>query len=176
MVLAGGTSRRFGSDKLAAPLGGTTVLGVLLGSLPAQWPVVVVGPEREVVREVRWVREDPPGGGPLAAVAAALAVVRSPWVVVVAGDMPYAGSAVAALVSTLRNAPPEVEAVVGVDAAGVSNPLLAAYRTAAVLGALPPSVEGRPARLLLDLAHVELSFDDSVLRDIDAPADLPGRE
>jgi molybdenum cofactor guanylyltransferase len=61
VVLAGGTSRRFGSDKLAAPLAGTTVLDVLLGSLPAQWPLVVVGSERPVVREVRWVGEDPPG-------------------------------------------------------------------------------------------------------------------
>ena len=52
VVLAGGTSRRFGSDKLAAPLGGSTVLDTVLGSLPPQWPVVVVGPPRDCRRPV----------------------------------------------------------------------------------------------------------------------------
>ena len=56
------------------------------------------------------------------------------------------------------------------------NPLLAAYRTAAVLAALPPSAAGRPARLLLEVAHVEITFPDDVVRDIDTPGDLPGRE
>ncbi len=38
VVLAGGTSRRFGSDKLAAPLHGSTVLETVVGSLPPGWP------------------------------------------------------------------------------------------------------------------------------------------
>jgi len=176
VVLAGGTSRRFGSDKLAAPLGDTTVLDVLVGSLPPGWPVLVVGPRRPLVREVGWVREDPPGGGPLAGVAAALAVLRSAVVAVVAGDMPYAGPAVATLVSTLLTAPPEVGAVIAVDGTGVPNPLLAAYRTAEAFAVLPPSAAGRPARLLLEVAHIEITFTDDVVRDIDSPGDLPGRE
>ncbi|MEO6789861.1 MAG: NTP transferase domain-containing protein, partial [Ornithinibacter sp.] len=40
VVLAGGSARRFGSDKLAAPIQGTTVLDHLLGRLPARLPVV----------------------------------------------------------------------------------------------------------------------------------------
>ena len=35
VVLAGGESRRFGSDKLAAPLGGSTVLDHVVAGLPA---------------------------------------------------------------------------------------------------------------------------------------------
>ena len=77
VVLAGGTSRRFGSDKLAAPLGGSTVLDTVLGSLPPEWPVVVVGPPRECRRPVTWTREDPPGGGPLAGVAAGVDAVTT---------------------------------------------------------------------------------------------------
>ena len=89
VVLAGGTSRRFGSDKLDARLRGLTVLGSVVGSLPARWPVVVVGPPRDCGRAVTWTREDPPGGGPLAGVAAGVDVVQTEIVAVVAGDMPF---------------------------------------------------------------------------------------
>ena len=63
VVLAGGTSRRFGSDKLAAPLGGSTVLDTVLGSLPSKWPVVVVGPPRECDRPVTWTPRSPRAAG-----------------------------------------------------------------------------------------------------------------
>ena len=74
VVLAGGTSRRFGSDKLAAPLRGSTVLDTVVASLPPHWPVVVVGPPRDCGRPVAWTREDPPGaarspGSPQASLA-----------------------------------------------------------------------------------------------------------
>ena len=127
VVLAGGESRRFGSDKLAAPLGGSTVLDHVVAGLPAAWPLVVVGAARPTVGEVAWTREDPPGGGPLAAVEAGLALVRTGILVVVAGDMPFAGSVVRTLVDALREAAPGVVAAVGLDEDGVPNPLLAAY-------------------------------------------------
>ena len=143
VVLAGGRSRRFGSDKLAAPLRGSTVLDETLAGLPVDWPVVVVGDRRTTMRSVTWTREEPPGGGPLAGVAAGLALVAAEVVAVVAGDMPDAGPALADLVATLRAAPPEVEAVVATDAEGVANPLLAAYRTSG--RPRPPPVSDRRA-------------------------------
>ena len=91
VVLAGGTSRRFGADKLGARLHGSTVLETVVGSLPPGWPVVVVGPPRDCGRPVTWTREKPAGGGPLAGVAAGVLRVRTRLVAVVAGDMPYAG-------------------------------------------------------------------------------------
>lgn len=172
VVLAGGASRRFGSDKLAAPLGGTTVLDLLLGSLPARWPVVVVGSERPTVRPVTWASEDPPGGGPLAGVEAGLAVVATGLVVVVAGDMPYAGAAVIHLVATLRAQPPEVAAVVANDDSGHANPLLAAYRTAAVRQGLPRSARNRPAKLLLTLPHTLVAVTGRSAHDVDTRNDL----
>jgi molybdopterin-guanine dinucleotide biosynthesis protein A len=172
VVLAGGTSRRFGSDKLAAPLGGSTVLDTVLASLPAGWDVVAVGPARKTRRPVTWTREDPPGGGPLAGVAAGIALVRTTLVAVVAGDMPYAGPAVPALVAALRAASTDVVGVVARDEEGVSNPLLAAYRTDALREGLPTPSEGRPAKLLLALPHLELTVTGSAARDVDTPADL----
>ena len=172
VVLAGGTSRRFGSDKLVAPLRGSTVLDTVVDSLPHEWPVVVVGPPRDCRRRVAWTREDPPGGGPLAGVAAGVALVGTELVAVVAGDMPYAGHALVGLVAALRTAPRDVEGVVATDDDGVANPLLAAYRVDAVRRLLPSPAHGRPAKLLFDLAHVERAVPGPAAHDVDTPADL----
>ena len=172
LVLAGGESRRFGSDKLVAPLHGTTVLEHLLASLPPHWPVVVVGAERPTVRPVRWTSEDPPGGGPLAGIEAGLALVRTEFVVIVAGDMPYAGAAATDLVAALGKQPPTVEAVVARDDSGHANPLFAAYRVAAVREALPQSARDRPAKLLLALPYSVVSVEGRAARDVDTSSDL----
>ncbi|GAA4414226.1 hypothetical protein GCM10023168_37690 [Fodinibacter luteus] len=172
VVLAGGRSVRFGSDKLAAPLAGTTVLDHLLAALPGSWRVVAVGEPRATGREVAWTREDPPGGGPLAGVAAGVAVVRTGLVAVVAGDMPYAAPALVALAATLDAAPPGIHAAVGTDDEGVANPLLAVYRAAAVRDALPHPAHGRPAKTLLALAHVAVPVPGAASRDVDTPRDL----
>ncbi len=172
VVLAGGGSRRFGSDKLGAPLHGSTVLETVVRSLPASWPLVAVGPARDCGRPVVWTREDPPGGGPLAGVAAGVAQVTTDVVAVVAGDMPYAGPALVALVAALGAAPPEVGAVVAVDAHGVPNPLFAAYRTASLRQALPVPAANRPAKLLLAVPHLEVAVTGRAGRDVDTRADL----
>lgn len=172
IVLAGGRSRRFGSDKLAADLNGTTVLDRLLAGLPAFWPIVLVGPCRTVCREVTWVRESPPGGGPLAGVAAGTALVTTDVTVVVAGDMPWAAPLLPLLAETLAQAAPGIGAVVGRDGEGQANPLLAAYRTAAVRAHVPTPAHDRPAKLLLDIPHVELDVDPRAASDVDTPADL----
>jgi molybdopterin-guanine dinucleotide biosynthesis protein A len=172
LVLAGGSSRRFGSDKLSALLHGTSVLDHLLTSLPQAWPVIVVGARRETARPVQWAREDPPGGGPLAGVAAGVALVPTEIVAVVAGDMPYAGPPLAELVTALRNQPPDVAGVVAIDDGGDANPLLATYRTAALARAIPTPAHGHAAKLLLGLPHTELTVHGVAARDVDTRADL----
>ncbi len=172
LVVAGGMSTRFGSDKLAAPLHGTPLLDHLLLGLPAGWPVVVVGARRDTPREVGWTREEPPGGGPLAGIAAGLERVATELVAVVAGDMPHAAAALTGLADVLRTAPPEVAAAVATDREAVANPLLAVYRTEAVRGALPEDPRGTPARSLLALPHVEVAVPGVQALDVDTPADL----
>lgn len=173
VVLAGGGSTRFGSDKLAADLGGVTVLDHLLGGLPAHWPVVLVGPPRDTVRpDARWLLEDPPGGGPLAGVATGAAAVGTPLMVVVAGDMPLAAGALADLLAGLDAAGPEVAAAVAVDDDAHVNPLLAVYRVAAVREALPASAHDGPAKRLLRLSHTEVRVTGGRGRDVDTVADL----
>ena len=178
VVLCGGTGRRFGGDKTRADLGGATVLDRLLDGLPAGWPVLCVGDRRATSRDVTWLREDPPGGGPVAALAAALPHVRTPVLVALGGDMPYAAPAAPGLVGRLvaGREPGEggaCEVVAARDAGGRVQPLLAAYRVDALRAAVPTPAAGAPLMRLLDRLRVEaVAVEDPAALDVDTPDDL----
>ena len=73
VVLAGGTGRRLGGvDKGGLVVGGAALLDRVLQASAAARHTVVVGEPRATGRVVHWAREDPPGGGPLAGLAAGL--------------------------------------------------------------------------------------------------------
>ncbi|WP_085955065.1 molybdenum cofactor guanylyltransferase [Cellulomonas flavigena] len=175
VVLAGGTSRRLGGvDKTALDVGGRPVLVRLLDDL-AGLPLVVVGPRQDVGRDVLWTREDPPLGGPLAATAAGVATGLSEHpdarvVVLVAGDQPFAGTAVASLRTALG---PDVDAALGAGPDGRPQPLLAAYRLAAVRERLVGDTHGRPVRdLVRGLRTVTVPVAPGTALDVDDAADL----
>jgi molybdopterin-guanine dinucleotide biosynthesis protein A len=172
IVLCGGAGRRFGGDKTQALVAGVPLLDHVLVALPAEWPIVCVGPPRPTAREVSWCREEPPGGGPVAALAAGLADASTGFVVVLGGDMPQAGSAATAIAAAL-DAQPEVDAVVGTDGEGRRQPLLAAYRTASLRRALPDPPAGTSMMRLLDqLVVAPLQLETSASLDVDTAEDL----
>ncbi|MGW8747394.1 NTP transferase domain-containing protein [Streptomyces sp. NPDC055794] len=132
VVLAGGAARRLGgADKPGLRVGGRPLLDrVLAACAGARTTVVVAGP-RPTARPVTWAREDPPGGGPLAALAAGLRHTTAEYVVVLSADLPFLGEpTVARLLSAL--AASEADGVLLTDAEGRDQPLVAAYRAAAV--------------------------------------------
>jgi molybdenum cofactor guanylyltransferase len=175
VVLCGGAGRRFGGDKTSARLGRHSVLDHLLAGLPEEWPVLCVGPERPTMRPVAWVREEPSGGGPVAALAAALPQVRTPLVVLLGGDMPYAGPAATRLAARLEyvSGGPTREAVAALDGDGRVQPLLAAYRTEALRRVVPPDGAGVPLMRVLDALRVEVvPVPAPGALDVDTPADL----
>jgi molybdopterin-guanine dinucleotide biosynthesis protein A len=172
VVLCGGAGLRFGGDKTRADLAGSPVLDHVLDGLPAEWLVFCVGAPRPTSRVVRWHREEPPGGGPVAGLAAALAHLESPVVVVLGGDMPYAAGSAPDLVARL-GVSADVDAVVGRDGDGRLQPLLAAYRTDALVRSLPAEPAGTPLMRLLDpLRTLVVEVPEEAALDVDTAEDL----
>ena len=173
IVLCGGTSRRLaGLDKTRESLAGTTVMDHLLNALPSSWDVVCVGEERATTRTVRWCRETPAYGGPVAGIAAGLdhlGRLGTEICVVVGGDMPFAAPAVPALVDLL-NVRPALEAVLAMDPGGRWQPLLAAYRCGELRGALPREPAGaRLMAVVKALVTGTLACEAQVTLDVDTP-------
>jgi molybdopterin-guanine dinucleotide biosynthesis protein A len=173
VVLAGGAARRLGGvDKPALQVGGRSLLDRVLDAVVDASRVVVVGPARTTERPVVWCREDPPGGGPVAALDAGLAEVRSDTVAVLAGDLPFL---TAAVVRQLRTAVAGHDGALVVDEGGRDQLLLGVWDTAALRAALPASVGG--ARLgetigRLDPIRVRIDAQPAPWFDCDTDDDL----
>ncbi|TGB05631.1 molybdenum cofactor guanylyltransferase [Streptomyces palmae] len=180
MVLAGGAARRLnGADKPGLSVGGLALLDRVLNGCQDAARTVVVGPRRPTLRPVRWAREEPPRGGPLAALGSGLAQVTAPVVVVLSADLPFlTGRTVRALRDTLADG--AGDGVLLTDSAGREQPLVAAYRSEslrrelALLATEHGGLTGLPVRLLtaelsLDrLHHPTASFDCDTWEDLDA--------
>jgi molybdenum cofactor guanylyltransferase len=95
LILAGGAARRLGGrDKPGLIVGGRSLLESVVHAGRGARRVIVAGPERAglggvVSGGVVFVREEPPGAGPVPAVRRGLAEVESPWVGVLAADLPF---------------------------------------------------------------------------------------
>lgn len=180
VVLAGGAGRRLGGvDKAAVVVAGMSLLDRVLQAGAAARHTVVVGDPRPTVRPVRWTREDPPGGGPLAGLAAGLSAlpsiaesdVKPLPVVVLATDLPWLQAAdIDRLLSALA-AEPDVQAAVFSDPGGRMQPLAAAYRISpirAALAAVEP-VHAKPVKLVLHALTVVTVPDRGAAGDCDTP-------
>ena len=171
VVLAGGAARRLGGvDKPALVVGETSLLDRVLAAVGDAASTIVVGPARETARPVTWVREDPPGGGPVAALAAALAGVQSELVAVLAADLPFLDLAA---VSRLRAAVGDGDGALLVDGDGRDQLLVGVWRTAALRAALPAEPAGsRLGTVLGQLSVVRVLLDGQPWFDCDTEADL----
>jgi molybdopterin-guanine dinucleotide biosynthesis protein A len=181
VILAGGAGRRLGGvDKALIVVDEVTLLDRALSACTAAGRTVVVGPRRAGGADsVYWCREDPPGGGPVAGLAAGLLEVSAEIVVVLAVDQPWIAGAVAPLRVQLaaanRAQPDAIDAAVLVDADGRRNYLAAAWRRVALLNALLAldQLAGASMRSVYASARcVEVSDTAGWGRDIDTPDDL----
>ncbi|SEB88571.1 Molybdopterin-guanine dinucleotide biosynthesis protein A [Paramicrobacterium humi] len=178
IVLGGGRASRLGgADKASVEVDGRMLLDHVLAAVADCSPVVVAGPAHLARPGVTVVREDPPYGGPVAGLAAALGALganfcRTPrhaargaldtarrddlqknaaaeetWLL--ACDLPRAAD----IVALLRPVPipDEADAVILADADGRPQWLAGRYRTAALrtaLAALPTPHDASMRRLV----------------------------
>ncbi|WP_055570157.1 DUF6457 domain-containing protein [Streptomyces atriruber] len=92
VVLAGGGAARLGgADKPGVRVGGRTLIDRVLAACAGAGTTVVVAEPRPTARPVVWAREEPAGGGPLAALDAGLARTTAERVVVLSADLPFLG-------------------------------------------------------------------------------------
>ncbi|WP_406050163.1 molybdenum cofactor guanylyltransferase [Streptomyces virginiae] len=190
IVLAGGAARRLGgADKPALSVGGRALLDRVLDACPDARTTVVVGDRRATARPVHWTREDPPGGGPVAALDAGLRRTTAELVLVLSADLPFLDRETVRALLEAPSAPaaPGRDATPGWDGAmlrdpdGRDQPLVAAYRAEplrreiALLAAEHGTLTGLPLRALtaeLDLARVTsrplASFDCDTWDDLAA--------
>jgi molybdopterin-guanine dinucleotide biosynthesis protein A len=191
IVLAGGASTRFGADKLAAQVGGRTLLELAVAAVAvvASEVLVVVAPgdDRPLPSgkvSIRRVEDPERHGGPLVGLLAGLEAAKEPIVIVVGGDMPaLSPDVLAALIRALEASPGSADAAVLLQRSE-PRPLPAVLRN----GAATPTArrliaEGeRSLRALIralatrELGEGEwrgLDPEGATLTDVDRPEDLP---
>ena len=95
-VLAGGDSRRMGTDKAFASCGGRPLAGIARAALveAGATEVLSVGGDLRRLSRLGFVAiaDDAPGEGPLGGVLTALRAAAAGWVVVLSCDLPYASA------------------------------------------------------------------------------------
>jgi molybdopterin-guanine dinucleotide biosynthesis protein A len=172
VVLAGGAAARLGgADKAAVEAGGRTLLAHALDALVDVDDVVVVGPDVPTERPVTFRREDPPGGGPAAAVVAGLTgFVRLPErVAVLAVDMPRVRPAT---IRRLADAAATADGAVLVDD-GRRQHLCGVYDAALLVAAGAGDTHGLAVHeLLRTFDLVEVAAEGAEARDIDTWDDV----
>ncbi|RLV54939.1 molybdopterin-guanine dinucleotide biosynthesis protein [Aeromicrobium phragmitis] len=174
VVLAGGRARRLGGrSKPLLEIGGRTLLDRIVDGarVAGCGRIVVVGPSELDRDGVTLVREDPPFGGPVAALAAALPLVSAADVLVLAVDLVHGD----AVVRQLAEVPTTGDGTCLVDGSGARQWLAARYRTTslrAALAALPEVRDAALHRALVPLNITELAVADELVHDIDTPEDL----
>ncbi|MEV6811666.1 NTP transferase domain-containing protein [Micromonospora sp. NPDC051296] len=167
VVLAGGSARRMGGrDKLALPVGGVPMRERVLAAVADAAPRILVGPG-PAPAGVRLTRETPPGGGPVAATAAGVALLDADVsaVALLAADLPLLTRlAVGELLHHLDQ--PGIDGVCHVDRSGRRQTLCGVWRPAALRTALDRltrrrggELAGAPLReLLAGLAVREVAW------------------
>lgn len=176
LILAGGNSRRFGSDKAMHRFRGKPMIEHVrraVRPLVAELLVSVQSRDdapRDVSAAI--VEDRFTGCGPLAGIHAGLLASSSPWLVVAPCDMPYLTSA--DLEKIVESSTDGAAAVVAVDGAGRRHPLCACYHRSLIPYVEQQLTSGNyMVRGLLDkIRVVDISLRDRALRNVNTVSDL----
>lgn len=180
IVVAGGRGSRLGGvRKPELTVGGRRLVDIALAAVASARRVVVVG-DIEVPDGVLRTREDPPWGGPVAAVEAGMAELtrtggHAAWTLLLAADLPDAPAAVAELLAAPAWGDADADGVCLLDDTGRLQWLLGGYRTPTLRRRL--AERGDPPltamwRLLEPLRLVGVRPAVASTDDVDTPADV----
>ncbi len=174
-VLAGGASRRFGSDKAVASLGEQTLLERAVAVLATAGcdPVLVIGGEQQhrVIENTTYVPDLYVGEGPLGGLLSALAASEADWTLLVACDLP---SLTPELLGTLIEARGSYDVVLATGSRGF-EPLVGIYRRSVesrLADAFQAGTRAMHGALeLMDVGFVTVP-NDEILRNVNRVEDL----
>jgi len=167
LILAGGKATRLGGvDKRELVVDGRTIFERQVAALTPCVAEILVSSRRPVLG-YRTVVDPVPDLGPLAGIAAGLAAATTPWLFVVAGDMPHIDRALVELM--LSHARTESDAV-GIRIGNLLQPLCTALRVAVWRPIVAARIAGRQLKvsaLLTDEAVRVQWIEEAELRAID---------
>jgi len=190
-ILAGGKSRRMGTDKSQLVLGGQSFVERIAVALAATTSSVTIVRENSELetrnskletgfKPLKTATDIFPGWGALGGVHAALAACSASWALVVACDFPFVTSE---LFATLARGREAFEAVAPIQQDGIPQPLCSLYRVEPCLRLaeqLIKSGERKPIALLQSVRTRWVSFSelskipgaDSFFDNINTPEDF----
>jgi len=188
VVLTGGDSRRMGSHKPSLRVGDRSLVSRVVDAARPR-PTLVVGLPDDVPDGIPVIREDPPGGGPVAALGAAVDTLSSSAepperITVLAADLPFVTTAHLDRLAAALDGAPDADLAVTTDPSGHANWLCATWRVAGLQprlqalrdtpgGPLLPGLQGRSMRQLARGATVvEVPDEGGLALDVDTPQQL----
>ena len=175
VVLCGGRATRLGGiDKPLTELGGKPLLAHVIARVEPQVETIVLagGPAPRRYAEYGYpvVADDDPDQGPLAGIAAALAVVDTPWMLTTPADTPFLPLDMADTLAPSCRA--HGAAVVTAGGKRQNLAMLLDERRAASLGEFYRSGGRAVHRWLVANGVDEVDFDEAEFMNINTPEDL----
>jgi molybdenum cofactor guanylyltransferase len=167
LILAGGKATRLGGvDKRELVVEGRSIFARQVAAIAPRVAEIIVSSPRAVAG-YRTVLDAVPDAGPLAGVAAGLAATHTPWLLVVAGDMPHIATALVELMQARADA--ECDAV-GIRIGDFTEPLCTLLRVATwrpIVAARLAERRFKVSTLLTDAGGRVRWIDEAALRSID---------
>lgn len=186
VILAGGASRRMGTNKALLKMGDTPLIEGVYRTLAALFHEVIIvtnTPEEYAFIPCRKVADIYPGFGAIAGLHAGLAASRTERVFVAACDMPFLNPD---LIRQLCNSSAEVDAVVPLNGEGLREPLHAVYaRSAAETARQVIEQDEKSILIVLDRIRTRLvtpealrsiSAAEESFRNVNTPEEYGGLE
>jgi molybdopterin-guanine dinucleotide biosynthesis protein A len=167
LILAGGKATRLGGvDKREIVVDGRTIFERQVEALaPCVAEIIVSSPR--AIAGYRCVADPVAGAGPLAGIAAGLAAATTPWLFVIAGDMPHVHRGFVEYVLSRGDATCDA---VGIRIGGLPEPLCTLLRIAAWRANVSERLRAgrlKASALLTDAAARVRWIEDAELRSID---------